>query len=173
MYSPSDKEFQSLQKANIEKRLKHFKYRVGGNCDFWLCSDDQGYLLYNYDKSGHECLCVWPAKEYASLIINKTDEKYLKNIEIHQFLHDCINDLTDNNINILVFPNQELSGALMTAESFKNMMEEELAKYGDYDDDEDYANAQLIYPSVPDKEVFQRLDKIEKLVKKDKENRNE
>jgi hypothetical protein len=135
IYSPSNREFEALQKASIDKRLKHFKNRVGGHCYLWLCCDGEGNFLYNYEKSGSECLCVWPAKEYALQVIKQEDQKYLTSMEIHYFLNSYSEELDSNNINIFVFPNKEMNGALMTAESFRNMMEEELAKYGDYDDE--------------------------------------
>jgi hypothetical protein len=67
--------------------------------------------------------------------IKNIDSNCLKSMEIHHFLDNYLDELHYNNISIFVFPNKELDGAVMTAESFRNMMEEELAKYGDYDEE--------------------------------------
>jgi hypothetical protein len=128
IYVPSQKEFEAVTQLNIDKRVKHFVNRVGGNCYMWLCCDNDDSLLLGYDKNGRECLMVWPAKKYAELVFPPGNEarRYLKNMEIHKFLEEYIDELSENNTYIFVFPNKELNGAIMTAESFRNMMQEEL-----------------------------------------------
>jgi hypothetical protein len=127
-YIPSKKEFEAVKKIDIDKRLKYFANIVGDHCEMWLCCDDDGTLFYGYDKQGCECVLVWPAKEYAELILRHDDVRCLKNMEIHNFLKEYIYELIALNIHVFVFPNKDLNGAIMTAESFRNMMEEELDK---------------------------------------------
>jgi hypothetical protein len=127
-YIPSKKEFEAVKKIDIDKRLKYFVNIVGGYCEMWLCYDDDGSLFYGYDKQGCECVLVWPAKEYAELVLRSDDVRSLKNIEIHKFLGEYIYELIISNIHVFVFPDEDLNGAIMTAESFRNMMEKELDK---------------------------------------------
>jgi hypothetical protein len=140
-YTPSNKEFEALQNTDIDKRLKHFKNRVGGHCYFWLLCSNENNLLACYDGLGRKCIPVWPAKEYGELVlnfnknINNIDANCLKSMEIYHFLDNYIDELIESDTYVFVFPNKELDGAIMTAESFRNIMEEELAKYGDYDDE--------------------------------------
>jgi hypothetical protein len=127
-YIPSKKEFEAVKKIDIDKRLRYFINVVGDYCEMWLCCDDDGSLFYGYDKRGYECVLVWPAKEYAELVLRDNDMKYLKSMEIYKFLREYICELITLNIHVFIFPNKDLNGAIMTAESFRNMMEEELDK---------------------------------------------
>jgi frataxin-like iron-binding protein CyaY len=133
---PSEKEFDSVIKLNLDKRVKYFRNTVGENCEIWLSHDDRGNLFANYDTKNNECVYVWPAKKYAEWFLTETKfecrigVENLKSMEIHDFLEEYIDELAESNIDILVFPTEN-GGALMTAESFRNMMEEELARYED------------------------------------------
>lgn len=131
IYSPTPKEFESILKLDIDKRVKHFRNRVGGHCYFWACIDN-GDFLAGYDSLGRECICVWPAKEYALSLVSSKDLQFLNPIGIHTFLDEYIDELQDQKVSILVFPTEQ-GGALFSPYDFKNMMEEELARYGDYD----------------------------------------
>jgi hypothetical protein len=137
-HEPSEKEFNSVIELNIDKRVKYFRNVIGEHCEIWLSHDENGNLFANFDTKNTECIFVWPSKKYAEWFLTETKFecqraiKNLKSMEIHKFLEEYIDELADSNIHLLVFPTEN-GGALMTAESFRNMMEEELAKYGDYD----------------------------------------
>lgn len=133
-YIPTKKEFEAIIQQDIDKRVKHFQNRVGGHQCLWLCIDNEGNLFSNYDEKGRECISVWPAKEYAELIIAKKDQKLLKKLNIQFFLDEYCDELKENNIYLMVFPTSD-GGALFNVDDFRNLMEEELAKYGDYDDE--------------------------------------
>ena len=139
IYEPNQKEFEALINAPIDKRVKHFQDRVGGHCYFWTNLDKDGNLLSGYDLNNNECISVWPAKAYAEWFWTKSHFKNLNNlkelrpIEVHEFIDEYIDELMKANVYILVFPTDE-GGALFDAENFKNMMMEELDKYGDYDE---------------------------------------
>ncbi len=137
-YKLSQKELESVLKVDIDKRVKYFRNMVGDKSTLWLCIDDNGNLFTGFDKNNKECLSVWPAKEYAEFLLTKSSLKafncinYLKSMDIHDFLDEYIDELTDLDIYILIFPTEH-GGALMSAESFRNMMIEELLKYEDFE----------------------------------------
>ena len=137
-YKLSPKEVESVLKVDIDKRVKYFRNMVGDKCNLWLCIDDNGDLFTGFDKNNKECLSVWPAKEYAEFLLTQSSLKafnsinYLKSIDIHDFLDEYIDELIKLNIYILIFPTEQ-GGALMTAESFRSMMIEELLKYEDFE----------------------------------------
>lgn len=144
IYKPKQKEFESILGLKIDKRIKHFKNMVGGHCYFWTCLDGEN-LLAAYDKDGNESIMVWPAKEYGEYFFNinsTTTEKrndginHLHTLEIHTFLQEYIDELSRKQIGIMVFPLED-GGALFTPTDFRNMIEEELAKYGDYDEEQE------------------------------------
>jgi hypothetical protein len=137
---PSEKEFNSVVILNLDKRVKYFRNVVGECCEIWLSYDEAKNLFANYDTENIECVFVWPSKKYAEWFLTKTKfecQKAIRNLkpmEIHDFLEEYIDELALANIHILVFPTEN-GGAIMTAESFRNMMEEELARYEDYNDE--------------------------------------
>lgn len=139
-YKLSQKEVESVLKINIDKRVKYFRNMVGDKCNIWLCADNNGDLFTGLDKNNNKCLFVWPAKEYAEFLLTQTSLKafksinFLKSMDIHDFLDEYIDELIEQNIKIMIFPTEN-GGALMSAESFRNMMIEELLKYEDYEDD--------------------------------------
>jgi hypothetical protein len=99
----------------------------------WLCSDKNGnFLLYN-DITDKKALPVWPARQYAEWSLTKTKmKKYssitnIQSMELHKFLYLYINELIKLGIYMCIFPVRD-EGTLITAESFKNMMQEELAR---------------------------------------------
>lgn len=133
IYIPNEKEFQTLIHAPLDKRVKNFQNRVGGLCYLWLCYDDDGNLFGQHNKSDGECISVWPAEVYAKEILKREDYRWLKPMEIHKFLNEYLDELKENNIKILVFPTED-GGALFDADNFRNMMEEELLKYEDLEE---------------------------------------
>lgn len=134
VYTPTKKEFEAVIQQDIDKRVKHFQNRVGGHQCLWVCMDDEGNLFSHYDEKGRECVSVWPAKEYAELVVAKCNQNLLKNLNIQYFLEEYCDELKINNIYLMVFPTKD-GGALFNADNFRTLIEEELAKYGDYDDE--------------------------------------
>jgi hypothetical protein len=127
------KEFESVIHADIHRRTKNFINIVCDCCYMWLCSDNNGnFLLYN-DVENKKVLPVWPARQYAEWSLTKTKmKKYssvtnVQSMGLHKFLYLYINELIKLGIHICIFPAMD-EGTLITAESFKNMMQEELAR---------------------------------------------
>jgi hypothetical protein len=98
--------------------------------------DDQNDLITVYDATNRKCIPVWPFKEYADVYFANFEEgKLIKEMEVHDFLREYIDKLIEKNIYVFIFPDMESRGALVKADIFQYMMEDELAKYGDYDDE--------------------------------------
>ncbi len=137
-YKPSEKEFDSVVTLGIDKRVKYFRNVVGEHCIMWLSYDEEGNLFANYDTQDRECIYVWPAQKYGEFFFKNTKfncdigSSNLKPLDIHDFLDEYIDELIEQNIKIMIFPTEH-GGALMSAESFRNMMIEELLKYEDFE----------------------------------------
>lgn len=131
-----EKEFYSLVISNYHKRVKYFRNRVADKQTMWLMGNDEGFFT-DSDTNGNEVLILWPYKEYAEYVLfdNKSFISELTEVEIHEFLENSIEYLDENNIKLMVFPTRDDGGALFEPNDFKIMMEEELARYGDYDDE--------------------------------------
>jgi hypothetical protein len=121
---PSKKEFEIVTKFKIASRFSYFVDTVINYREMWLCYDGDGNLFCSYDDQSRKGIWVWPAKIYAELFLEREDMAYLKPMKLHKFLEECIDELIKSNVNIFIFPmNNE--GAVMVAESFRNMMETE------------------------------------------------
>ena len=135
IYSPNLNEFNAVLCSSLDKRVKNFKNMVAGHEYFWTCIDEDGGFLVNKDTHCNECLLLWPAKEYAIHFLGNSYQDVLQYVEIHEFLENSIEYLDENNIKLMVFPTKDDGGALFEPNDFKIMMEGELARYGDYDDE--------------------------------------
>ncbi|MDR2629068.1 MAG: DUF2750 domain-containing protein [Puniceicoccales bacterium] len=134
-YKPSEKEIEMVLRSGVDARVRYFIHKVADWEYLWLMCDDQDNLITAYDATNKECIPVWPFKEYADIFFNGFEEKKLvKKMEVHDFLHGYIDKLIENNIYVFIFPDTESRGALARADVFQHMMEDELVKYGDYDD---------------------------------------
>lgn len=121
---PSKKEFEIVTKFKIVSRFSYFVDTVVNYREIWLCYDGDGNLFCSYDDQSRKGVWIWPAKIYAELFLECGDISYLKSMKLHKFLEEYINRLIESNVSIFIFPlNNE--GAVMAAESFRNMMEEE------------------------------------------------
>ena len=136
----NDKEFLSVIRLDIDKRVKYFKNVVCDQCILWLSYDDQKNLIGNYDTNGNECVYIWPDQKYGLYFLNETKFKdeisavNLKPMCIYKFLMEYIQELISNQIKVMVFPTEN-GGALFEAEDFKNMMYEELSRYDDLNEE--------------------------------------
>jgi hypothetical protein len=121
---PSKKEFEIVTKFKIASRFSYFVDTVINYREMWLCYDGDGDLFYSYDDQSRKGVWVWPAKIYAELFLEHENITYLTPVKLHKFLEEYISKLAESSVNIFIFPlNNE--GAVMAAESFRNMMETE------------------------------------------------
>jgi hypothetical protein len=129
-----DKEIQSVLDSDIDSRVRYFIHKVADWKKIWFMGNENSFFT-DKNSNNEEILVLWPFKEYAvvSLKDHPHFQEQLMEADIHFFLGNFMEYLIKKNINILVFPGKEMEGALMTAESFRNMMEEELARYEDAD----------------------------------------
>ena len=127
---PTKKEFDAVIKQSIDKRVKYFQNTVGGHECMWVCMDDGGSLFAHYDGKGRECIALWPAKEYAELVISEENRNLLKKVNVTYFFEEYYEELKEKNMYLMIFPTFE-GGALFSVEDFHAFIEEEFAKYGD------------------------------------------
>ena len=135
MYNVNAKELKSVINLDIHKRVEYFKHKVADWEKLWLMEDENGFFT-DSDSNGNEILILWPFKAFAEFSL-KNHEKFLsqlKKVDIHYFLNHYLEYIKEHNIKLLIFPGLNNDGALFDAENFKNMMMEELDKYGDYDE---------------------------------------
>ena len=131
-----DKEIRSVLSSDIDARVRYFKHKVAGWENLWLMEDENGFFT-DCNSNGDEVLILWPFKEYAKISLKNNQKFYnqLKEVNIHYFLDHYLEYIKEHKIKLFVFPGINNDGALFDADDFKIMMEEELAKYGDYDDE--------------------------------------
>ncbi|MDR1528266.1 MAG: DUF2750 domain-containing protein [Puniceicoccales bacterium] len=148
-YKLSEKEIEMVLRSDVDARVRYFVHKTAAWEYLWLMYDDRGNLITVYDATNRECIPVWPFKEYADMFFNDFEEKKLvKKMKVHDFLCEYIDKLIEKNIYVFVFPDMESRGALVKADIFQYMMEDELAKYGDYDD-ESYISKNGIWKPDP------------------------
>ena len=129
-YVPNKKEFNAVVKQNIEKRVRYFQNIVGGHERMWFCMDNEGNLFAHYDEKGRECISLWPAREYAELVISGDNRDLLKEVNVTHFFEEYYEELKKKNTYLMVFPTDE-GGTLFSIEDFHAFIEEEFSKYGD------------------------------------------
>ncbi|MDR3151261.1 MAG: DUF2750 domain-containing protein [Holosporaceae bacterium] len=126
-YRLSNKEIQSVLNSDIDSRVRYFVHKVADWKKMWLMGNKNSFFT-DKNSNDEEVLVIWPFREYAEISLKDRlhFQEQLIEMDIHFFLENFIEYLLKKNVKIFMFPGEEMDGAIMTAESFKNMMEEEL-----------------------------------------------
>ncbi|MDR1401339.1 MAG: DUF2750 domain-containing protein [Puniceicoccales bacterium] len=133
-YKPTEKEILAVLNSGIDARMRYFVHKVASQEHLRLTYDAEGNLFAGYDADGVECVVAWPFEVYGQIFLDESQNKqFLKAMSIHKFLGEYVDELFGNGISMFIFPNKTLQGALLPADVFRDMMEDELAKYGDCD----------------------------------------
>lgn len=133
-YHTKDKEIQSVLSSDIDARVRYFTHKVAEWEALWLMENENGFFT-DEDKDGREVLVLWPFKEFAlcALADNLEFQKQLLEVSIYDSMEKYLPYIAEHGIYLLVFLGKKMDGALLDAENFRNMMEGELARYGDPD----------------------------------------
>lgn len=123
----SSSELENILKSSPKERYDYFIKNVFHKEEIWLMNDDVNYIQLSNDDS--EFIPLWPSKESAQIHI-KNDWKDLEvsSFLVWEFITWC-DDLKADGIKLLVFPDQDLNGYLIDAETLQNDLSEEGDKH--------------------------------------------
>ncbi|MBS0186405.1 MAG: DUF2750 domain-containing protein [Proteobacteria bacterium] len=121
----NNKEIEAVIKLSPAKRYEYFLKRVADRAFIWGLYDN-GWVSAA-DNAGNFFFPIWPAKEYAELCIeNYWKAAFPKNIEIHEFLDDYLDEMKKTKIFIAVFYTPNDKGIILDSEQLKKDLLREL-----------------------------------------------
>lgn len=91
-----------------------------------LVNDQQQFVQMHYEQGEFSYLPIWPSKELAEHSIDGQADLTVKNIALSSFMQDVTPELTQNKIELGVFPGEDTSVWVCEAEDFKDELQDAL-----------------------------------------------
>jgi hypothetical protein len=111
-------ELLKIEKYQENKRLKYFLEQVIKHNEIWVLTDEHGCMMLNTDND--DCVPVWPNKEFAQTWINGDWQNcQAQAIDLKTWFSRWTTGLLDDELSIVVFPNQQQEGLVLFADEFE------------------------------------------------------
>ncbi|WP_448564700.1 DUF2750 domain-containing protein [Thalassotalea ganghwensis] len=115
MIELTEKEVEELANLSEEKRTEYFFTEVIKCNQLWILVDEHGSVMLNSDEG--DCIPVWPNKELAQLWANEEWQACQPHaIKLKEWLHRWTSGLVGDDISVIVFPNDSLTGKIYDPE---------------------------------------------------------
>lgn len=127
---PSDfqKEMENVLKLDGSRRYTHTIKRVADFEEIWGLHANDGWVLVSDGE--HECFPIWPHPEYATLCAtNEWAGNEPAAIDLDTWMEKWLPGFEEENKRIAVFPTPQIKGVVVTAERFKEDLNDEIALY--------------------------------------------
>ena len=128
-YAMNEKQFESVQSLDTEKRLQHFISKVADWEQLWTVKSKEGWLV-PVAPEGFEYFPIWPHPEYAQKIadLNFPGHK-AEEISLSDFLSHWVPLLQGDDVKVAVFPNKDWTFWCIEAEDLLAELVQEMQQY--------------------------------------------
>jgi len=123
----TSEQLDSIEKYDEEKRLSYLLQQVVSNKSVWILADEHGCVMLNTDDE--DCVPVWPNEEFAQRWA--TDEWQAcqaQAIPLAKWYSRWSMGLEDDELALVVFPNQDSQGLVLYPEEFEACLLKETKK---------------------------------------------
>ena len=123
----TSEQLDSIEKYDEEKRLSYLLQQVISNKTVWILADEHGCVMLNTDDE--DCVPIWPNEEFAQRWA--TDEWHqckAQAIPLAQWYSRWITGLEEDELALVVFPNQDNQGLVLYPEEFEACLLKETKK---------------------------------------------
>jgi hypothetical protein len=108
-----DDTLRGLEDLDGEQRYKYLIQTAVENDQLWILSDDQGVVMLNDDEDG-ACVPVWPHEETAKVwATGHWRHCQAEAIPLKKWLNDWTPGLMDDDLSVVVFPNEQAEGMVI------------------------------------------------------------
>ena len=117
----------TIEKYDEQKRFKYLLEAVITNREIWILVDEHGCMMLNTEDE--DCVPVWPNKEFAQDWITD-DWKACKTqaISLNQWQSRWTAGLAEDELAIVVFPNQAEEGQVLFPDEFDYELSQQAKK---------------------------------------------
>lgn len=119
-----------LFKKPSEKRYDYFISTVADTEEVYGLADEEGWALLGDDEEGEDIIPLFPGRAFAEQfrVENDFEEYGIGVLDVNELL-EWLDDMEKDNMLVAVFPNLELSGAVIKPSLLKKDLQMELEKY--------------------------------------------
>ena len=118
----NDNELHSLLKRNAENRLNYLIEQIKQHQEIWILTDDTGAVMFQSEDE--DCIPIWPSKDVAQLWCNEDWQECRPHaIDVATWKSKWTPGLEDDEVNILVFPNDDDEGIVLLPWEFNEHLE--------------------------------------------------
>ncbi|MEW6983897.1 DUF2750 domain-containing protein [Colwelliaceae bacterium 6471] len=119
--------FNTVINCDAEKRFQYLLNEVVQNLELWILTDDIGCVMLNTEDD--DCVPVWPNKEFAQAwATDEWSECKPEAISLNKWYSRWTQGLQDDEIAIVIFPNQAEEGIVVYPEELETELKKITAK---------------------------------------------
>ncbi|GHF02837.1 DUF2750 domain-containing protein [Thalassotalea profundi] len=116
-----------IKEMNDEKRADYFIKAVIENNKIWILTDEHGCVMLNTEDG--DCVPVWPNEEFAQLWATEEWQSCkAESISLNKWFSRWTAGLLDDEISIVVFPNESDQGMIYEPDDLENSLKAEQKK---------------------------------------------
>ena len=123
----SQQQIKTIQQYDVQQRHNYLIKEVVKNREIWLLVDEHGCVMLNSDEE--DCVPVWPNKEFAlAWATDEWEHCRAESISLAKWHSRWTNGLADDELAIVVFPDQNSEGLIFFPDEFDFELQQETRK---------------------------------------------
>ncbi|UTV29756.1 DUF2750 domain-containing protein [Photobacterium atrarenae] len=116
-----------IQAFDAEKRYKYLVKEVVANRQIWILTDEHGCVMLNTEDE--DCVPVWPNQEFAEAwATGEWEHCKAEAISINKWHSRWTAGLEDDELAIVIFPNQEEDGLVVYPDELDDELKQQARK---------------------------------------------
>ncbi|MGF1721228.1 DUF2750 domain-containing protein [Vibrio kyushuensis] len=117
----------TINSYNDEKRFNYCIKEIVSNRQVWILTDEHGCVMLNTEED--DCVPVWPNEEFATAwATDDWKECKAEAISINKWHSRWTQGLEDDELSIVVFPNEKEEGVIVFPDEFDFELKKQAAK---------------------------------------------
>lgn len=125
--SISAEQLNVIENYDDEKRLSYLLQQVVMNKVIWVLADEHGCVMLNTDEE--DCVPVWPNEDFAlRWATDEWENCKAEAISLNKWYSRWSTGLTDDELALVAFPNQDNQGLVLFPEEFEDSLLKETKK---------------------------------------------
>lgn len=123
----SPEQLATIEQYNVEQRFAYLLEEVVSHNEIWILTDQHGCVMLNSDDE--DCLPIWPNKEFAQTwATGEWQDCEPQNITLKKWFSHWLPGLEDDELAIVLFPNQSEEGLILFPDEFKQALDKKITK---------------------------------------------
>ncbi|KMT66653.1 DUF2750 domain-containing protein [Catenovulum maritimum] len=125
--SLSPQRIAEIEKFNLEQRLQYTIKEIVKNDQVWILTDAEGCMMLTIDDE--DGIPVWPNEIFAKAwAMGDWEECEAKPIQLQKWLKDWTPGMLEDELSVVVFPNQNEEGVVLFADEFDFELKRQIKK---------------------------------------------